>query len=167
MPEPASELPFPWPCSNCRQQTVERQTLPYSTELHYDGRTYSVEISELSAPRCTNCGAIVLDDRANDQIMNALCSQIGLLTPGQIRRNRMFLGLEPRDFAVRLWVGESTVSRWEAGAAIQQRSLDNLMRLCFAIPEARNALADKGRLPTLGLDVVIERPVAEQERAPT
>jgi putative zinc finger/helix-turn-helix YgiT family protein len=167
MPEPVSELPFPWPCSNCRQQTVERQTAPYSTDVQYDGRTYSVEIPEFDAPRCTNCAAIVLDDRANDQIMSALRVQIGLLTPDQISRNRKSLGLGARDFAVRLGVGESTVSRWEAGAAIQLRSLDNLMRLCFAIPEARNALADKGRLPTFGLDVVIERPVAGQERTPT
>ena len=167
MPEPVSELPFPWPCSNCRQQTVERQTAPYSTDVQHDGRTYSVEIPDFNAPRCTNCGAIVLDDQANDQIMNALCGQIGLLTPVQIRRNRKALGLEPRDFAVRLGVGESTVFRWEAGVTIQQRSLDNLMRICFAIPEARNALADKCRLPTLGLDVVIDHPVAEQERAPT
>ena len=157
MPEPINELPFPWPCSKCRQQTVERETLSYQTDVHYDGRTYSVEVPELHAPRCKNCGAIVMDDRANDQITDALRRQIGLLTPEQIRRNRESLGLKLRDFAARLGVGESTISRWETGAQIQQRPLDTLMRLCFAIPEARDALADKDRLPTLGSDVVIER----------
>jgi putative zinc finger/helix-turn-helix YgiT family protein len=135
--------------------------------MQYDGRAYSVEVPELHAPRCTNCGAIVLDDQANDQITDALRRQIGLLTPEQIRRNRESLGLKQRDFAIILGVGESTVSRWETGTQIQQRSLDKLMRLYFAFPEARDALADKDRLATLGSDVVIARPVLQPVEATT
>ncbi len=156
MTEPIKELPFPWPCGKCRQQTVERAAFPYSAELQYDGRTYSVEVPELHAPRCTNCGAMILDDQANDQITDVLRRQLGLLTPGQIRNNRESLGLKQRDFATLLGVGESTVSRWETGSQIQQRSLDKLMRIYFAIPEVRDALADKDGLLELGSSVVKE-----------
>ena len=158
MSEPIEELPFPWPCGKCRQHLVERVTFPYSTEMQYDGRIYSFEVPELSAPRCTNCGAIVLDDQANDQITDALRRQVGLLTPEQIRSNRESLGLKQRDFADRLGVGESTVSRWETGAQIQQRSLDRLMRIYFAFSDARDALADKEQLPRLGVEVADQKP---------
>ena len=157
MTEPIGEAPFPWPCSQCGLRTVERETLTYSTEVPYDGRTYTVEVAAFLVPQCQNCGAMVLDDQANDQITAALRLQLGLLTCEQIRRNRDALGLKQRDFAAILGVGESTVSRWETGAQIQQKSLDKLMRLYFAIPEVREALADKDRLAMLGSEVVQER----------
>jgi putative zinc finger/helix-turn-helix YgiT family protein len=156
MSEVIKELPFPWPCSKCHQQTVERGTQPYSTDVQYDGRTHTVEVPEFHVPRCKNCGAIVLDDQANDQITDALRRQVGLLTPAQIRNNRDSLGLKQRDFATLLGVGESTVSRWETGSQIQQKSLDKLMRIYFAIPEVRDALADKDGLLELGTSVVKE-----------
>jgi putative zinc finger/helix-turn-helix YgiT family protein len=158
MTESIKELPFPWPCGKCHQPSVERATFRYSAEMQYDGRTYSFEVPELHAPRCTKCGAVVLDDQANDQIMDAFRRQVGLLMPEQIRRNREFLGLKQREFADRLGVGESTVSRWETGAQVQQKSLDKLMRIYFAFPDARDALDEKKRLPGLGVEVVNRKP---------
>ena len=163
MTDPIKELPFPWPCSKCRQQTVEQIVSPYSADIAYDGRTYTVEVPQLHAPRCTNCGAMILDDQANDQITDALRRQLGLLAPEQIRKNRESLGLKQRDFAALLGVGESTISRWETGAQIQQRSLDRLMRICFAFPEARDALVDKDQLATLGTAPITERAVAQPD----
>jgi hypothetical protein len=37
-------------------------------------------------------------------------------------------------------VGPATVSRWETGGQVQQRSLDKLLRLYFTLPEVRRAL---------------------------
>lgn len=156
MSQPLETLPFPWPCGKCRQQTVVRETLPYSTEVQYDGRTYTVDVPRFEVPRCTNCGAMVLDDHANDQITDALRQQVGLLAPQQIRSNRESLGLKQRDFANLLAVGESTVSRWETGSQIQQKSLDKLMRLYFAMPDVRHALSDKDRIVELGSKVIEE-----------
>jgi putative zinc finger/helix-turn-helix YgiT family protein len=150
------ELPFPWICGKCRQHAVERQTLPYSTEVQYDGRLYTVDVPEFRVPRCQNCGAMVLDDDANDQITEALRHQLGLLSPQQIRSNHEALGMRQRDLANLLGVGESTVSRWETGSQIQQKSLDKLMRLYFAIPEVRRALADRDRIAELGSEVVTQ-----------
>jgi hypothetical protein len=41
-------------------------------------------VPEFRVPRCQNCGAMVLDDDANDQITEALRQQLGLLSPQQI-----------------------------------------------------------------------------------
>jgi putative zinc finger/helix-turn-helix YgiT family protein len=153
MPDPIKELPFPWPCGKCGERAVERETLPYSTVVQYDGRAYTVEVPEFRVPRCQNCGAMVFDDAANDQITDALRRQVGLLPPDRIRSNRESLGLTQRDFAGLLGVGESTVSRWETGVQIQQKSLDRLMRLFFAFPEVRQALIGPDRLADLGMQV--------------
>jgi putative zinc finger/helix-turn-helix YgiT family protein len=163
MPNPIKELPFPWPCGKCGEEAVERETLPYSTVIPYDGRSYSVEVPEFRVPRCKNCGAMVFDDSANDQITDALRRQVGLLPPERIRANRESLGLTQRDFANLLGVGESTVSRWETGSQIQQKCLDRLMRLFFAFPAVRDALFSQDRLANLGMQVgegPVPRPTA-------
>jgi DNA-binding transcriptional regulator YiaG len=97
---------------------------------------------------------MVFDDSANDQITDALRRLVGLLPPERIRSNRESLRLTQRDFANLLGVGESTVSRWETGSQIQQKSLDRLMRLFFAFPGVREALNDQERLADLGMQVV-------------
>ena len=137
--------------------------MPYSTDVQYDGRTYTVHVPELTAPRCKNCGAMVLDDRANDQITDALRSQLGLLTPERIRENRESLGLKQRDLAKLIGVGESTLSRWETGSQIQQKSLDKLLRLYFAISQVRDVLADNDGLVELGIEVVMKPELGPEE----
>jgi len=43
-------------------------------------------------------------------------------------------------FAGRVGVAPETMCRWLSGAMIQSRAMDNLMRVFFALPEARAAL---------------------------
>src|SRR5688572_19143908 len=103
---------FPWKCGHCRQRAVERAVVPYTSEAEYDGRTYEVTVPELVAPRCRNCGQLVLDTSANQQITAALRQQLRLLTPEQIRWNRESLGLTQGELASHLGVAEATVTRW-------------------------------------------------------
>ena len=56
------------------------------------------------------------------------------------REQRKALSLTQEQLAVRLGVAQETLSRWETGAQIQQRSLDNLLRLFFLLPTVRNTL---------------------------
>ena len=85
-----------------------------------------------------------LDDEANNRVSDALRAKAMLLTPEEIRRGREALGLTQKQMAQYLQVGESTLSRWETGGQIQQRSLDRLMRLYFHVPEARRYLEQSG-----------------------
>jgi putative zinc finger/helix-turn-helix YgiT family protein len=84
----------------------------------------------------------VLDDEADEKISEALRTAAGLLSPEKIRRGRETLGLTQKQLAHYLQVGESTLSRWETGGQIQQRSLDRLMRIHFQVPEARRFLKE-------------------------
>jgi len=132
--------PFPWKCGRCRQREVYPIEEEYTTEIVHDGRSYTVTLPSLRRFRCRNCGEVDLDEAADEQILRAFRRQVGLLTPEEIRQNRKKLGLTQEELAERLSVAEATLSRWENGWQIQQRSLDKLMRLFFELPEARQFL---------------------------
>jgi hypothetical protein len=68
--------PFPWHCPRCRQKTVNLQTIPFETERWYEGQLYQVKILELSVPVCSNCGEVVFNQAAEDQVNRALRSQL-------------------------------------------------------------------------------------------
>lgn len=145
--------PFPWKCGNCRQREVYPIEEEYTIEIVHDGRSYTVTLPSLRRFRCRNCGEVDLDDEANEQITQAFRRQAGLLSPDEIRQNRKKLGLTQEELAERLGIAEATLSRWENGWQIQQRSLDKFMRLFFELPEARQFLqppASAGEQPVAG-----------------
>jgi putative zinc finger/helix-turn-helix YgiT family protein len=127
---------YPKRCGKCGEKKMKLATMPYSTTIEHDGRAYRVEIPALTVPQCANCQAISIDDDADQQISAAFRREARLLTPEEFRQGREKLGLTQKQFANLLGVGESTVSRWETGAQIQQRAMDRFLRVCFASPAA-------------------------------
>jgi putative zinc finger/helix-turn-helix YgiT family protein len=127
-------------CGKCRQQAVEIAIIPYDVQVDHDGRKYNVSIPSLSVPKCGNCGDISIDDEADKQIDTAFRKVAGLLTPEEIRAGHEACGLNQQRFADVLGIASSTLSRWENGAQVQQRSLDRLMRAFFDVPALREYL---------------------------
>ena len=127
---------YPKRCGKCGQKRIQLATVPYAATIEHDGRTYRVAIPALTVPQCANCQAISIDDEADQQISAAFRTEARLLAPEEIRQGRENLGLTQKQFASLLGVGESTISRWETGAQIQQRAMDRFLRLCFASPAA-------------------------------
>ncbi len=138
-----NERSFSPKCGKCRKRTVSLATVPYATQVDHDGRKYAVALAALAVPRCTSCGTIALDEEANRVITEAFRKQAGLLAPEEIRQGRQALGLTQQLLAQHLGVAEATLSRWETGAQIQQRSLDRFMRAYFELPELRRTLAEE------------------------
>ncbi len=77
-----------WKCPSCRNRSVAPATLPYATELEYDGQLYAIQLPELQVQRCGSCGEIILDVEANRKLSEALRREAGILTPTEIRRQR-------------------------------------------------------------------------------
>jgi putative zinc finger/helix-turn-helix YgiT family protein len=127
---------YPRRCGKCGQKVMQLATVPYATTIEHDGRVYRVEIPSLTVPQCAHCKAISIDDDADRQISAAFRREAGLLAAEEIRLGREKLGLTQKQFANLLGVGESTVSRWETGAQIQQRAMDRFLRVCLASPAA-------------------------------
>ena len=129
--------PYPWTCPGCRQRAVHADVVDYTTTVEHDGRAYTVTVPSLEVPKCRNCGKLVLTDSANRRISEAFRREAGLLTPEEIRAGRTRCRLDQQTFADLLGISVSTLSRWETGAQIQQRSLNRLMEAYFASPEVR------------------------------
>lgn len=127
---------YPKRCGKCGQQHMELANVPFATTIEHDGRACRVEIPALTVPRCAHCGAISIDDEADQHISATFRREARLLTPEEIRNSREQLGLTQKELATLLGVGEATVSRWETGAQIQQRAINRFLRLCFASLEA-------------------------------
>jgi putative zinc finger/helix-turn-helix YgiT family protein len=130
-------------------------TIPYSIDVKHDGQLYHLEIPALRISKCRACGELVFSNSVDDQISDALRSHLRLLTPEQIRCGREALGLQSKELAERLGVAAETISRWERSGLIQSRAMDNLLRIYFAIPEARRVLQGELQDPTLGTTPVM------------
>ena len=148
------DRPFPWPCVNCLKDEVYPEKTPYAADLKHDGRLHHIEISELTIPKCRACGELVFSNSVDDQIMEALRSHLNLLTPEQIKAGRKALGLKSKELANRLGVADATISRWEKKRLIQSRAMDNLLRVYFAVPEARAVLKGPNQDVALGTPAV-------------
>ncbi|WP_255487509.1 type II TA system antitoxin MqsA family protein [Paludisphaera rhizosphaerae] len=139
---------------NCRERQMRRTTIDrYETTVDHDGRSYSLTLKDFEVLQCANCGAIALDDSADDRISAALREAAGLLQPAEIVENRKRLGLTQKQLAYHLRIAESTLSRWETGGQIQQRAMDALLRVFFESPHARSILGASERSEPLQVAV--------------
>ncbi len=127
--------------------------MAYNAKVNHDGRVYELAIADLRVPKCSACGEMVFSTRVDEQISDALRASLYLLTPEQIQQARHKLGLGVGELAERLGVSEESVYQWESGLQIQSRAIDNLLRLYFALPNARAFLSGAKQHPELGLTV--------------
>lgn len=76
-----------------------------------------ITLQNVTVHRCPNCGeyevAIPAIEKLHRALAEAVATKAERLTPKDIRFLRTFLGYSSADFARRLGVSPSTVSRWE------------------------------------------------------
>lgn len=85
------ERRFPWNCPRCRRREVRRTTILYQCERFYKGKSISLEIPDFAVPKCENCGELVFDYVAEEQINKSLQMEISALVNGtnkQARRSK-------------------------------------------------------------------------------
>jgi hypothetical protein len=70
-PDASPARPFTWFCPRCRHQEVRRTVIPYQCQRFYQGQPITVAISDLAVTKCGNCGELVLDYIADQQIDRA------------------------------------------------------------------------------------------------
>jgi putative zinc finger/helix-turn-helix YgiT family protein len=131
------DRPFPWRCPNCLKLEVRLETFPRTVSVNHDGRVHELQIPELRAPRCGACGEILIDNQVDEQVNAALRSRVGLLSPEDIQSRREALGVSRKDLALVVPTTEESLSRWEAGAQIQSKAMDELLHRAFDLLLAR------------------------------
>ncbi len=122
----------------------------YPAEVRHDGRLHAFVVHDLETPTCASCGARVFTESVDEQINVALREHLQLLSPEQIRAAISRIGLSQKAVAQRLGIAEATLSRWLSRTQIQSRSMDTLLRVYFAFPRVREALADPDGVGELG-----------------
>ena len=138
---------FPWRCVQCRAKEVFPQATDYTSTVKHDGRAYTVHVPDLEVPTCRKCGEQIFTVGTDDRIVAALRTQVGLLAPQEMQKRRAQLNMSQQGLAEQLGVAKETISRWETGAMIQSRAMDNLLRLYFESEEVRILLRQKAEPP--------------------
>jgi putative zinc finger/helix-turn-helix YgiT family protein len=110
--------------------------------MEHDGKSYPVEVKDLSVLKCQSCGALVVPDESMTRVYREFRIVVGLLLPSEIRNGRDALGLTQEKLARDLGIASETISRWETGKQIQQLHLDRMLRAFFRVPEFRRFLAN-------------------------
>ncbi len=67
--------PFPWYCPRCRHKEVRRTTIAYQCSRVFNGQPVTVVLEHLDVPRCDNCGELVFDYLAEEQINRTFQAQ--------------------------------------------------------------------------------------------
>ena len=149
-----AERPFPWRCRHCGESRVVMSTTEYPAEVSHDGRLHTFTISDLELPICQACGEKVFTEKVDQHVRKALRSHLNLLSPGQIRDALRRVNLSQKELSQRLGIAEATLSRWLNECQIQSRSMDNLLRVFFALPSVRTALPGESQDAELGMSDV-------------
>ena len=144
-------LPYPRTCVECDNALVVRLAIPYNAEVKHDGKLHSFFIAELCIDKCKECGEEYFTSETDSQISKELRVYLCFLQPEEIRAKLHALGINQSDFAKRIGVAKESVSRWLTGAVIQNRAMDNLMRLFLGLDSVRSVLTENGPREGLGL----------------
>ncbi len=151
---------------------MQGSTMSHACEEHLQlvsrEGTYAIHGTEVPVReelyRCEVCG----EEEYSFQQMQAVERQAaglyrqqeGFLQPEEIRALRERWGLTQAQLEDALGLGRKTVARWEAGRVLQQRSLDNLLRVIDRFPQVLAFLAGQQSVdvPSIGGAAEIAEP---------
>lgn len=111
-------------------------------ELDFDlgEETIKVAIKDVPVERCDVCGLIASGPPAAKVRHEAVCRATGLLTPTEIKAIRDTFGWSQQEFADLTGCGVATVSRWERGRLLQNRSSNKVLLAIRDCPPFREYL---------------------------
>jgi putative zinc finger/helix-turn-helix YgiT family protein len=115
-------------CPDCEHGHL----VPFTRDevLHYDLGDESIKVIARDVPveRCDTCGLIASGSAAAKVRHEAICRAVGLLTPSEIRAVRDRFGWSQQYLADLTDFGIATVSRWERGRLLQNRSANKVLQ---------------------------------------
>ncbi len=133
-------------CPFCNsQESVER----ISRKEVFEYKGHSKTFDDYIVYDCGKCGEEYEEPSDNlhieEEMLNFRRRIDGLLSPSDIKKNRLAMGFTQKDFAEALGVGEKNFARYENGSVTQSRPMDIALRLIFDDPsKALVVLCNKG-----------------------
>lgn len=135
-----SKTELPIPCDECGVPGLEPRKEIQAFQYGVQGDEVQLE-AEVVVWHCRHCGYAVTRGDAEEMRHEAVCKHEGVLTPAKIKEIRRRLGMSQAEFARFARVGEASVKRWEAGALVQNGSIDLLLRLLDDEAAARTVMS--------------------------
>jgi putative zinc finger/helix-turn-helix YgiT family protein len=114
-------------CDCCGSTDIEE--LLTDTSFEYGEEEKVVLHTKVPVISCKECGMEYTDERAEKIRHEAVCKHLNLLAPSEIRQIRLIYSESMVSFCNHTGIGSATLTRWENGQVIQNRSSDSLLRL--------------------------------------
>jgi putative zinc finger/helix-turn-helix YgiT family protein len=135
-------LPTGTKCPECGQG----QLLAFSRTEEFDfdlgDETVKVRAENVPVEKCDKCGAVMSGPAAARVRHEAVCRAAGLLTPSEIKAIREQFGWSQKELADLTGCGVATVSRWERGRLLQNRSSNKVLQAIRDCPPFREYLEE-------------------------
>ena len=157
-------------CSMCGHSPLEPRLIDETFEYEADGETVIVTAHHVPVRVCANCGESYSGPAAARVEHEAICHALDLLTPAEIKSLREQLGWSQQCLADLTGLGIATVSRWERGRLLQNRSNNKVLlalRDCLPFRDYLKGLQTSKTGASGGVEpALVPPPVGEHVPAP-
>ncbi len=127
-------------CPECGQGQLLSLSRTEDFDFDLGDETVNVHAENVPVQKCDKCGEVMSGPAAAKVRHEALCHAVGLLTPSEIRALRDNFGWSQQYLADLTDFGVATVSRWERGRLLQNRSADKVLQALRDCPAFREYL---------------------------
>ena len=115
-------------CESCGSRKV--QTSKQIKVFNYGTLDKPVELrAEVPVYRCADCEFMYTDREASELCHDAVCRYRDVMTPKEVRGVRNSYNLSVEEFSKQTGIGAASINRWEKGALIQNKAMDNYLYL--------------------------------------
>ncbi len=149
-------------CPTCNAGWLRPKVVEERFDYEDDGETKVVVAENVPVRECDNpaCRERLSGPDAARIRHEAICRALGLLTPAEIRHIRERVARSPEEFWRLTGIGVATISRWERGRLLQNRSMDRYLRLLAWREDnvdflRRLQAGETGDLPSPRLEIAI------------
>jgi putative zinc finger/helix-turn-helix YgiT family protein len=138
-------LPTGAKCPECGQGRLVSHTRTEEFDFDLGDETVKVRAKNVPIQRCDRCAEVISGPAAAKVRHEAICRAAGLLTPAEIKALREEFGWLQETLADLTGFGVATVSRWERGRLLQNRSNNKVLLALRDCPPFREYLATSSR----------------------
>lgn len=127
-------------CTACGNRNLVRRKGTFHFEVRSRGanadvRKSYVDVKNAVWDECEVCGEQLLSRELDKTLENWQYAREGLLTPDDIRNIRLRHKLTQKRISEIIGVGEKSYTRWENGMSMQNKAMDNLIRIFDKSPK--------------------------------
>jgi putative zinc finger/helix-turn-helix YgiT family protein len=133
-------LPTGIKCPECGQGQLFEFTQTEEFDFDLGDETVKVRAENVPFKKCDKCGEVMSGPAAGKMQHEAICRAAGLMSPAEIKALRDRFGWSQQHLADLTDFGIATVSRWERGRLLQNRSNNKVLQAIRDCPPFREYL---------------------------